>query len=151
MRTTTFDKFVFDTDNTILYRFPTHSTELVMDRSEAATSEVFIVILQPGEAPPLHVHHDTEQVFYVLQGSGELQTGPDGGQRAPLTAGNLVRIPPGTYHRILCQSAEPMRYLSVDCFLGGCPTEEPAWESHLRVVCQENGWDFTKIRDHGSK
>ena len=151
MHTKTFDKFVFDTHDTVSYRFPTHSNELVMDRSAATTSEVFIVILQPGEAPPLHVHHDTEQVFYVLQGSGELQTGPDGGQRFPLTVGNTVRIPPGTHHRILCQSSEPMRYFSVDCFVGGCPAEEPTWESHVRVVCQQNGWDFAKIRNPSSK
>jgi mannose-6-phosphate isomerase-like protein (cupin superfamily) len=117
-----------------------------MDRSEASTSEAFVVVLQPGEAPPLHIHHDTEQVFYILQGSGELQTGaPDAGERFPVSPGDLARIPPGTWHRILCQSSEPLRYLSVDCFLNGCPANEPTWESHLRVVCQENGWDFAKV------
>jgi hypothetical protein len=37
-------------------------------------------------------------------------------------------------------------YLSVDCFLGGRPKDEPTWESHLRVVCEQNGWDFGSIR-----
>ena len=141
-------KYVFSTTETIGYRFPTHSAELIMDRSEAETSEAFLVVLQPGEAPPLHVHGDTEQVFYVRQGAGELQIG-EGPDRFPLAAGDLVRIPPGTHHRILCQGLEPLVYLSVDCFLGGRPGNEPTWESHLRTVCTENGWDFDSVRIDG--
>ena len=57
------------------YRFPTHVNDLVMDRVEAETSEVFIVVLEPGEAPPLHVHDDTEQIFYIMEGRGLLQIG----------------------------------------------------------------------------
>ena len=146
MHTRTFGKFVFRSNETVGYRFPTHSIDLVMDRAEAATSEAFVVILQPGEGPPLHVHHDTEQVFYILQGSGELQTGVGGLERFPLTAGDLVRIPPGSHHRVLCQSPEPLKYLSVDCFLNGRPANEPTWDSHLQGVCAENGWDFASVR-----
>jgi mannose-6-phosphate isomerase-like protein (cupin superfamily) len=117
-----------------------------MDRSEAVTSEVFLVVLEPGEAPPLHVHHDTEQVFYVLRGSGLLQIGADPGERFPVAPGNLVRVPPSTLHRIFCQGTEPLEYLSVDCFVNGRPKEEPTWESHVRVMCRQQGWDFDKVR-----
>jgi len=140
------ERYVFDTKNTTRYRFPTHRNDLVMDRAEAATSEVFLVVLEPGEAPPLHIHHDTEQVFYVLRGSGLLQIGADPGERFPVTPGNLVRVPPSTLHRIFCQSTEPLEYLSVDCFVNGRPKEEPTWESHVRVMCKLNGWDFDKVR-----
>jgi quercetin dioxygenase-like cupin family protein len=58
-------RYVFSTAQTVRYRFPTHVNDLVMDRAEAETSEAFLVVLEPGEAPPLHVHDDTEQVFYV--------------------------------------------------------------------------------------
>jgi len=51
-------KYVFDTSNTKRYKFPTHINDLVMDRAEATTSEVFIVVLEPGQAPPLHKHED---------------------------------------------------------------------------------------------
>ena len=142
----TFAKFIFNTRDTVAYRFPTHSAELVMDRCDAVTSEVFVVILQPGEAPPLHAHDDTEQVFYILQGRGELRAGTGGAQRSAVRAGDLVRIPPGTYHSILCQGTEPLKYLSVDCFLNRCPADEPTWESHLRVVCDENGWSFDEVK-----
>jgi len=58
-------QYVFETKNLKRYRFPTHTNDLVMDRSLAKTSEVIIVVLEPGEAPPLHKHDDTEQIFYL--------------------------------------------------------------------------------------
>jgi mannose-6-phosphate isomerase-like protein (cupin superfamily) len=139
-------RYVFDTKDKVHYRFPTHTNDLVMDRSEAETSEAFLVVLEPGEAPPLHVHDDTEQVFYVLRGAGTLQIGADPSQRFPVAPGNLVRIPRGSQHRIFCEGSEPLEYLSVDCFVGGRPKDEPTWESHVRVMCQNNGWDFDKVR-----
>jgi mannose-6-phosphate isomerase-like protein (cupin superfamily) len=140
-------KYVFDTTQTIRYRFPTHTNELVMDRAEAVTSEVFITVLEPGEAPPLHQHDDTEQVFYILQGRGMLEVG------SPLCSyavvpGNLVRIPPSTPHRIHCEGNETLKYVTVDCFPGGRPTAEPTWDSHVQVVCQNQGWDIQKVRQH---
>ena len=146
MYSMTYDKFVFSTKEATVYRFPTHTNELVMDRTEAETSEAFLVVLKPGEAPPLHVHHDTEQIFYVLEGAGELHIGGDARRRFPVGPGNLVRIPPHTHHRILCQGSEPLVYLSVDCFLGARPENEPTWDSHVRVLCAQNGWDFGQVR-----
>lgn len=139
------DKFVFSTKETVHYRFPTHVNDLVMDRSQAATSEVFIVVLEPGEAPPLHVHDDTEQIFYVLQGAGLLQIG-ESAERHAVRPGDVVRIPPRTYHRIFCDGAKPLRYLSVDCFVGGRPHDEPTWDSHVKAVCKLNGWDFAAAK-----
>lgn len=141
-----YSKFVFSGNDVIQYRFPTHFAELLMDRAEAETSEAFLVSLAPGEAPPLHVHHDTEQVFYVLKGSGQLQVGSEDGQRFPVQSGDLVRIPPGVHHRMMCLDGEPLVYLSVDCFLGGRPMDEATWELHLRAVCAENGWNFNSVR-----
>ena len=68
-------RYVFSTADTIRYRYPTHVNDLVLDRTEAATTEVFIVVLEPGEAPPLHQHDDAEQIFYIMEGSGTLTIG----------------------------------------------------------------------------
>lgn len=137
-------QFIFSTRETVHYRFPTHVNDLVMDRAQAETSEVFIVVLEPGEAPPLHVHHDTEQIFYVIEGTGTLYIGND--QSFPVKPGDVVRIPRSAFHRIQCNGAQPLRYLSVDCFVGARPKEEPTWESHVRVVCAQNGWDFDQVK-----
>ncbi len=138
-------RYVFDAEQTTLYRFPTHANALVMDRAEATASEVFISVMEPGEAPPMHVHHDTEQVFYVLEGVGRLEIQ---GEAAPteVRPGHVVRIPPGTFHRVWCISDRPLRYLVVDCFPGGRPNAEPSWDSHVRTVCTENGWDFDQVK-----
>jgi len=138
-------RYVFDTQRIIHYRFPTHVNDLVMDRAEAAASEVFVVVLEPGEAPPLHVHHDAEQIFYVLEGNGLLQIS-ESAERYPVKPGDIVRIPPSTYHRVFCDGDKPLRYLSVDCFVGGRPQEEPTWDSHVKAICDLNGWDYDKVR-----
>ena len=138
--------YVFKTDRTTRYRFPTHTNLLVMDRAEATASESFITVMEPGEAPPLHVHHDTEQVFFVLSGEGRLITGADEQDQGPIVPGDLVRIPPGTWHKVPCVGDEPLRYLVVDVFPGGRPSAEPTWESHVRVVCEGNGWDFDAVK-----
>jgi mannose-6-phosphate isomerase-like protein (cupin superfamily) len=138
-------KYIFSTEDTLRYRFPTHTNDLVMDRSESETSEAFVVVLEPGEAPPLHIHHDTEQVFYVIRGHGVLQVGEDVPQFLPVNPTDLVRIPPHTPHRVRCEGQESLVYLSIDCFVGGRPTNEPTWESHVRVMCEQQGWDFDQV------
>jgi mannose-6-phosphate isomerase-like protein (cupin superfamily) len=138
-------QYVFDTTKTVRYRFPTHTNELVLDRKDATTSEVFIVVLERGEAPPLHEHHDTEQIFYILSGRGRLQIGKQG-EGIPVAPGNVVRIPPRTLHRITCETTEPLRYVAVDCFVAGRPADEPTWDEHVKVVCAKNGWRFDDVK-----
>lgn len=139
-------RYVFSTADTTRYRFPTHTNLLVMDRADATTSESFISVMEPGEAPPLHKHDDTEQVFYVLSGRGRVVIGEGEEDMGEIGPGDLVRIPPGTWHRVPCVGDEALRYLVVDCFPGGRPTAEPTWESHVRVVCEGNGWSFDDVK-----
>jgi len=137
-------QFVFSTAQTKRYRFPTHINDLVMDRAEAQTSEVFVVVLEPDEAPPLHKHDDTEQVFYILEGEGILKIGAEQKEIA-VRPTDVVRIPPATLHTIQCTSQKPLRYLAIDCFVAGRPKDEPTWDSHARVMCRERGWDYQNV------
>lgn len=137
-------RYVFPTHQFKHYRFPTHTNDLVMDRAEAATSEVFVVVLEPGEAPPRHQHDDTEQIFYILGGRGRLEIGDPLTEHA-VAADDVVRIPMGVPHRIFCVGDKPLRYLAIDCFVGGRPTAEPTWDAHVRVMCLANGWDYAAI------
>ena len=138
-------RYVFDTNQTIRYRFPTHRNDLVIDRADAATAEVFITVLEPGESAPLHIHHDCEQIFHVIEGAGMLYIGKEE-QAFELKPGDVARIPPSTWHRAECKSNTPLRYLSVDCFVGGKPSAEPTWESHVKEICKLNGWDFAQVK-----
>ncbi len=138
-------RYIFSTTDTLRYRYPTHVNDLVLDRAEAATTEVFIVVLEPGEAPPLHQHDDTEQIFYVIEGAGTLTIG-EPAQHFSVKRGDVVRIPPHTLHSIKCDGTATLRYLSVDAFVGGKPTAEPTWDSHVQTLCVRFGWDFTQVK-----
>jgi mannose-6-phosphate isomerase-like protein (cupin superfamily) len=138
-------KYVFPTTKLTRYQFPTHVNDLVIDRSESVASEVFVVVIEPGKAPPLHKHDDTEQVFHVIEGTGTLVIGREGAT-FPVKPGDVVRIPPATLHTIRADGGHTLRYLCVDCFPSGQPAAEPTWESHVKVLCQEQGWDFSNVK-----
>lgn len=139
-------QYVFDSRQVIRYRFPTHTNDLIMDRRDADASEAFFVVLEPGEAPPLHVHRDAEQVFFVLQGTAELTIGETDQERFPLRAGDFVRTPPGVHHAVRCTGSSQFVYLSIDCFTCDRTNDEPTWDSHVAVMCNQNGWDFNDVR-----
>jgi mannose-6-phosphate isomerase-like protein (cupin superfamily) len=139
-------QYVFDTRHPIRYRFPTHTNDLIMDRADGAAAEAFFVILEPGEAPPLHVHEDAEQVFFVLEGEATMTVGRDDPESVRLRAGDFVRTPPGRPHAVRNDGSGRFVYLSVDCFVAGPPAAEPTWDSHVRAMCADNGWDFDAVR-----
>jgi len=140
-------RYVFHARDAVRYRFPTHTNDLLMDRADAATSEAFFVILEPGEAPPLHVHPDAEQVFYVLEGEAEMTVREPGGDATVgLEPGDFVRTPPGLFHAVRNTGDGRFTYLSVDCFLAGPNRDEPTWDAHVRAMCELNGWDFDAVR-----
>jgi quercetin dioxygenase-like cupin family protein len=138
-------QFVFPTSEVQRYQFPTHINDLVVDRADAKTSEVFVVVIEPGKAPPLHQHDDTEQIFYMLKGRGVLSIGANR-KKYPVAPGDVVRIPPRTLHSIQCTGKKPLTYLAIDCFLRGRPKNEPTWDSHARAICKQNGWDYAQSR-----
>lgn len=134
--------FVYPTTALKRYRFPTHVNDLVFDRSEARCSEAFIVVLAPGEAPPRHKHDDTEQVFFILEGGGTLTIDDD--RRQAVSPGDVVLIPPGTWHTIRAEGGT-MRYLAIDCFLADRARDEPTWDEHVRAMCHRNGWEYAQV------
>jgi uncharacterized cupin superfamily protein len=73
-----------------------------------------ITAVPPGKrAFPLHNHLVNEEMFYILQGSGELRIGTE---RHPLRAGDIVACPPGgpeVAHQIINTGTEELRYLCV--------------------------------------
>jgi len=84
----------------------------------------------------------------VTEGQGTLTIAKEGGKDTKtfkVNAGDVVRIPPSTWHKIRSEGGQTMRYVGVDCFVGGRPKAEPTWDSHVRVMCKMNGWDFDKV------
>jgi uncharacterized cupin superfamily protein len=73
-----------------------------------------ITAVPPGKrAFPLHNHHANEEMFYILQGMGELRVGSE---RYSLRAGDFIANPPGgpdSAHQIINTGSEELRYLAV--------------------------------------
>lgn len=73
--------------------------------------------LEPGRATERHYHRLSEEIYYVVAGSGEMEVD---GARARVGPGDAVLIPPGAWHqlhasgdetlRILCCCAPPYRH-----------------------------------------
>lgn len=70
--------------------------------------------LAPGKAAfPKHSHRANEEMFFILEGDGELRYGD---ATWPVRAGDVIACPPGgpdTAHQLINTGASPMRYLAV--------------------------------------
>jgi uncharacterized cupin superfamily protein len=73
-----------------------------------------ITAVPPGKrAFPLHNHHANEEMFFILQGSGELRVGDE---RYTLRVGDFIASPTGgpeSAHQIINTGTEELRYLAV--------------------------------------
>jgi mannose-6-phosphate isomerase-like protein (cupin superfamily) len=79
--------------------------------------------LGPGQATERHYHAASEELYYVVEGTGEMEVD---GRRAQVGVGDAILIPPGAWHqlraspdgqvRILCCCAPP--YSDDDTYFG---------------------------------
>ena len=77
--------------------------------------------LEPGQATERHYHRATEEIYFVIKGSGDMEVD---GETEHVRPGDAVLIPPGAWHtlenngtselRILCCCAPP--YSDEDTF-----------------------------------
>ena len=65
-------------------------------------------LLEPGQATDRHYHAETEEIYFVLAGTGEMELE---GERALVAAGDAVPIAPGAWHQIRNTGQEPLRFL----------------------------------------
>jgi mannose-6-phosphate isomerase-like protein (cupin superfamily) len=64
--------------------------------------------LEPGQATERHYHRATEEIYYVVEGAGELEVD---GERRQVSVGDAVLIPPGAWHQIRAGAAGRLRFL----------------------------------------
>jgi mannose-6-phosphate isomerase-like protein (cupin superfamily) len=62
--------------------------------------------LAPEQATQRHYHGKTEEIYFVLEGTGEMEVD---GSRRRVGAGDAVLIPPGAWHQIRADT--PLRFL----------------------------------------
>jgi uncharacterized cupin superfamily protein len=72
-----------------------------------------ITKLEPGKAAfPYHQHHNNEELFVILEGTGKLR---QNGEEYPLRQGDLVACPagPNAAHQIMNDSDGELTYLAI--------------------------------------
>jgi uncharacterized cupin superfamily protein len=111
-----------------------------------------ITAVPPGKrAYPFHNHHANEEMFYVIEGTGEVRIGKE---TYPIRPGDVIACPPGGQelaHQIVNTGTSELKYLAVSTMEAPDVCEYPdsgklaVWGSALRYVAplgQQTGyWD----------
>jgi quercetin dioxygenase-like cupin family protein len=88
--------------------------EAVVLADELATSGAFTVLQTQGEpsgfGPPLHVHRDAAEAFYVLEGTYLMHVEDRQDLCVP---GSFVYVPPNVVHTFVVVSQEPGKKLNL--------------------------------------
>lgn len=91
----------------------------LLDRTNAPVEKQSLAeaTIAAGEATERHYHRESEELYYVLGGSGDMELE---GERRRVGPGDAILIPPGAWHqlradadaevRILCCCAPPYRH-----------------------------------------
>jgi mannose-6-phosphate isomerase-like protein (cupin superfamily) len=74
----------------------------------AANQSLAEAWLEPGQATQRHYHARTEELYVLLDGTGEMEV--DGDRRA-VGPGDAILIPPGAWHQIRASEGAPLRFL----------------------------------------
>ena len=93
--------------------FTTKDGSEIRELMHTAKQSLAEATVAPGQATERHYHRESEELYYVLDGSGELDLD---GERRAVGPGDAVLIPPGARHsftggaegaRFLCCCAPP--------------------------------------------
>ena len=91
-----------------------HGSEIrpLMDRTTSDTERCSLAeeSLPPGRAVGLHYHVETEELYYILEGAGEMTVDDE---TCAVAAGDCVFIPRGAVHSLRNTGGEIMRLLLV--------------------------------------
>ncbi len=84
----------------------------LMDRTTSGIQKCSLAeeVLPPGAAVGRHFHRQTEEVYYILSGTGEMTVGDE---TAEVSAGDAVYIPVENVHTLKNTGSEPMKILLV--------------------------------------
>jgi mannose-6-phosphate isomerase-like protein (cupin superfamily) len=76
---------------------------------EDAPMSVTLVHAAPGSQQGVHVHPDSTQIYVVVAGAGRMIVDDE---EVDVSAGTMIRIPPGTRHAIRNTGDEQLTYVS---------------------------------------
>jgi mannose-6-phosphate isomerase-like protein (cupin superfamily) len=82
----------------------------LLDRSNApvANQSLAEATIEPGEGTVRHHHRIAEEIYYLIEGTGEMEID---GEVTTVGPGDAILIPPGAWHRIRAIGDGPVRLL----------------------------------------
>lgn len=94
-----------------------------------------LTVLPPGKVQcPFHCHYGEEEMFFILEGEGELRFGT---KRYPIRKHDVIACPPGgpeVAHQIINTGTTTMRYLALSTLVGVETCEYPDSQKILVVT-----------------
>lgn len=108
-------------DGSIIRELLAHRNSSIRKQSLAEAN------VPPGVTTQLHVHPQTEEIYYILSGSGQMEID---GQSRSVGPGDAIAIPPGKAHRIHNNATLDL------VFLCCCA---PGYEHSDTVLIESNG------------
>ena len=105
-----------------------------------------LTVLPPGKAQcPFHCHHAEEEMFFILEGEGELRFGAE---RYRIRKHDVIACPPGgadVAHQIINTGTTPMRYLALSTVAELEACEYPDSQKVLIASGKRGARGFRKI------
>jgi len=83
--------------------------------------------LDRGAAVTPHAHDDVEEVYYILEGNGEMRIGDES---RLVGAGDLIYIPPKKIHMLIQVGERPLRFITASVDITGI-VEPPSAPSYV--------------------
>ena len=108
-------------DGSVIRELLAHRNSVISKQSLAEAR------VAPGLETQPHYHPLTEEIYYILQGVGEMKIGKE---MQPVGPGDAIAIPPGAIHTIRNSGEQTLLFLCC------CA---PAYEPHDTVLINENG------------
>jgi mannose-6-phosphate isomerase-like protein (cupin superfamily) len=104
---------------------------VIIDRSETERTEVAVNSWRPGLDGPPHKHERKEQIFFILNGTGNVKIGSAvfGGK-----PGDLFYIPANVIHQTVNTGKEPFEYLLFNAFLDPDKEGHASFAEHVEKV-----------------
>jgi len=90
-------------DHRDLWLLNTHVTIRISSRDGSDGISVLAHRASQGDSPPLHIHHDEDEIFHVLEGEVRYRVGD---QERRARAGETLLTPKGIPHTYKVESAE---------------------------------------------
>ena len=86
------------------------NVEFLARTADTSRFNFSIITKQPGEGPPLHVHPDEDDAFYILEGQVVVMVEDD---EVTVEPGTFVLVPPGVPHTFANRTQAVARIVNV--------------------------------------